>query len=73
VLSRRLLGPAAPVIGAGCGRLLVADLARGLDQPWRDFGDLVGCCDPMHAEAAAVCAPAVAVALLAAEGLPAAA
>jgi probable H4MPT-linked C1 transfer pathway protein len=63
-LSRGLVADKAPLIGAGCGRFLVEDLARRLGRPYRDFAALVDA----TAEAlpwVATCAPAVAVALLA--------
>lgn len=39
-LSRGLLTPAAPFIGAGVGRFLVQELARRLRHPYLDFADL---------------------------------
>ncbi|HET9019963.1 MAG TPA: hydantoinase/oxoprolinase family protein, partial [Acetobacteraceae bacterium] len=65
VLSRTALPPDAPVIGAGCGRHVTRRLAERLGRPWRDFAGL----EPLAGLAPAVadqCAPAVAVALLAA-------
>ena len=62
-LSRGLLPEDAPLIGAGCGRFLLEPLARDLNRPYRDLGDLLG--GRARAAAwAATCAPAVAVALL---------
>jgi probable H4MPT-linked C1 transfer pathway protein len=67
VLSRQPLPPDAPLVGAGCGRPLVAELARRLGRPWRDLGSLL----PGAPADAATSAPALAVALLAeARGLP---
>jgi probable H4MPT-linked C1 transfer pathway protein len=66
-LSRGLLADAAAVIGAGCGRFLVAELARRLGRPYRDFAQLVRAEDSAR-DWVANCAPAVAVALLLAEG-----
>jgi hypothetical protein len=61
VLSRQALPPDAPLVGAGCGRALVARLAQRLARPAIDLGRLV----PEAPPDAAWCAPAVAVALLA--------
>jgi probable H4MPT-linked C1 transfer pathway protein len=56
---------AAPLVGAGCGRFLVAALAREAARGYLDFGTLAGV--PASQSAwAATCAPSVAVALLAA-------
>ncbi|AFT88015.1 H4MPT-linked C1 transfer pathway protein [Paraburkholderia phenoliruptrix BR3459a] len=68
---------AAPLVGAGCGRFLVAALAREEARGYLDFGALAaGCSEGPGAAAgaeradrddwAATCAPSVAVALLAA-------
>lgn len=65
-LSRGLIGDLAPLIGAGCGRFLLEPLARGLERPYRDFAELIDVA-PAARHAAATCAPAVAVALLAAQ------
>ena len=63
-LSRGLLEPQAPFIGAGVGRFLVQELARRLGHPYLDFAHLF----PIHTLPAgfrlADCAPAVAVACL---------
>ena len=56
---------AAPLVGAGCGRFLVAALAREEARGYIDFGTLAGV-PASCAEWAATCAPSVAVALLAA-------
>jgi probable H4MPT-linked C1 transfer pathway protein len=54
----------APLVGAGCGRFLVAALARESGREYVDFGELAGV--PAHcASWTATCAPGVAVALLA--------
>jgi probable H4MPT-linked C1 transfer pathway protein len=66
VLSRVRLPEGAPLVGAGCGRLLVADLAHRLGRPHRDLANLLDAA-PQLAAAAATCAPAAAVALLLAE------
>ena len=62
-LSRGLLPPEAPLVGAGCGRFLLEPLARELGRPYRDFASLLDA-DPAAAAWAATCAPAVAVAVL---------
>jgi (4-(4-[2-(gamma-L-glutamylamino)ethyl]phenoxymethyl)furan-2-yl)methanamine synthase len=56
--------PDAPVIGAGCGRFIAHEIARRMGRDFYDFSELIEC-DPEMREAAAVCAPAVAVGLLA--------
>jgi probable H4MPT-linked C1 transfer pathway protein len=64
VLSRAMLPPAAPVIGAGAGHFLARALAVRLQRPYHDFAELI----PVSENAsrlARVCAPAAAVALLA--------
>ncbi len=63
LLEREGLPADAPVIGAGCGRFLAQTLADRLGRPYRDFVDLIDCA-PEMGDMAAVCAPAVAVALL---------
>ncbi len=67
VLSRGLLGDAAPLVGAGVGRFLLTDLAARLDRPYRDFAELVTGAEAV-CDRAACCAPAAAVALLALDG-----
>jgi len=67
VLSRGALGDDAPVIGAGVGRFLVRPLAERLRRPYVDFASLIEG-EPATREWAARCAPAAAVAILAAEG-----
>jgi probable H4MPT-linked C1 transfer pathway protein len=64
LLARDQLPADAPVIGGGCGRFLAERLAKRLDRPYRDFAEMVDCA-PAARDMAAVCAPAVAVALLA--------
>ena len=66
VLSRGLLSGEAPLVGAGVGRFLLADLAARLGRPYRDFATLVEG-DEETCYWAACCAPAAAVALLALE------
>ena len=55
----------APVVGAGCGAFLAASIAFRMGRAFRRFGELVPGAAAGWAE---VCAPAVAVALLADEG-----
>jgi probable H4MPT-linked C1 transfer pathway protein len=61
------LAPSAPVIGAGCGRFVAKTLAERLGRPYLDFAEILDAA-PEAREMAARCAPAVAVALLAATG-----
>jgi probable H4MPT-linked C1 transfer pathway protein len=61
---REDLAADAPVIGAGCGRFIARQIAERLGRPYRDFAELIDCA-PETRETAAVCAPAVAVSLLA--------
>ncbi|MEE9140682.1 MAG: hydantoinase/oxoprolinase family protein [Alphaproteobacteria bacterium] len=65
-LSRGVLDAGAPLIGAGCGRFLVRDLARRLGCDYVDFAEFIDAA-PEAAGLAATCAPAVAVASLAAK------
>ena len=67
VLSRGKLGDDAPVVGAGVGRFLLRPLAERLRRPYVDFASLVEG-EPATREWAARCAPAAAVAILAADG-----
>ncbi len=60
VLSRGVLPDEAPVIGAGVGGRVIAQLAQRLDRRYVDLGELVGASPAWLAS----CAPAVAVALL---------
>ena len=65
VLSAHDMAPEAPFVAAGAGHFLVPELARRFGHAARAFSDLI----PAREEAArkaGVCAPAVAVALLAA-------
>jgi probable H4MPT-linked C1 transfer pathway protein len=72
LLARDEIEAEAPVIGAGCGRFIARQIAVHLGRPYYDFAELLDCA-PDAREAAAVCAPAVAVGLLAErELLPAA-
>jgi uncharacterized hydantoinase/oxoprolinase family protein len=65
VLSRRVLADDAPVVGAGVGRFLARRLAGQLRRPYVDFSELVSG-EAQATEWAARCAPAAAVAVLAA-------
>lgn len=66
VAEREALPAAAPVIGAGVGRFLARQLATRLRRPYIDFADLVETAPELR-DMAAVCAPAVALTLLAKE------
>jgi (4-(4-[2-(gamma-L-glutamylamino)ethyl]phenoxymethyl)furan-2-yl)methanamine synthase len=59
------LPQSAPVIGAGCGRFVARALAERLGRPYLDFAEIVDAAQEAR-EMAARCAPAVAIALLAA-------
>ncbi|MCI0431480.1 MAG: hydantoinase/oxoprolinase [Rhodospirillales bacterium] len=64
MLSRRPALRTYPLVGAGIGRFIVRDLARGLGHPYLDFSSLLpGAAGALETEAA-ICAPAVAVAYL---------
>ena len=64
-LSRGLLGPTAPVIGAGIGRFLVRALAGRCGRPYVDFNDVLPIADTATGFSAADCGPAAALACLA--------
>jgi probable H4MPT-linked C1 transfer pathway protein len=66
VLSRGGLDDSAPLVGAGIGRFLARALAERLCRPYVDFADLVQG-EASTREWAARCAPAAAVAILAAD------
>lgn len=66
VLSRTPVASEAPLVAAGCGAFLVAHIARRMQRPLADFAPLVGAL-PVGAAAAAQCAAALAVGLLAFE------
>jgi probable H4MPT-linked C1 transfer pathway protein len=68
LVAREDLAAEAPVIGAGCGRFIARHVAERLNRRYRDFAELVDCA-PGAREMIAVCAPAVAVGLLAAHDL----
>ena len=62
-LSRGLLDDRAPLVGAGFGRFVAAQIARRLERPYRDFASLVTGA-PAVSEWISACAPAIAVACL---------
>jgi uncharacterized hydantoinase/oxoprolinase family protein len=64
LLAREAIAADAPLIGAGCGRFIARQVAQKLGRPYYDFAELIDCLPETH-EMAAVCAPAVAVGLLA--------
>jgi (4-(4-[2-(gamma-L-glutamylamino)ethyl]phenoxymethyl)furan-2-yl)methanamine synthase len=64
-LSREILSPQAPLVGAGVGRFLTRALAMRLQRPFVDFGTFFPPEAIAGGTAIADCAPAVAVALLA--------
>lgn len=64
VLSRCPDNSANRIIGAGCGRFVVREIARQMHYPYVDIGELLRV-SPTLRDIAAVCAPAVAVARLA--------
>jgi (4-(4-[2-(gamma-L-glutamylamino)ethyl]phenoxymethyl)furan-2-yl)methanamine synthase len=72
VVSRSVIGESAPLIGAGAGRFLVPELATRLARPWQDIATILcpEVADPVLRARAADCAPAVAVARLAAGQAP---
>jgi probable H4MPT-linked C1 transfer pathway protein len=64
-LSRGDVAADAPVVAAGIGETITAEVARRLGRPWRTFASLIGAsADASH------CAPAAAVAMLAAALAP---
>jgi len=67
-LSRGDVAADTPVVGAGVGEAIAAEVARRLGRPWRTFAALIGAPDE-----ASHCAPAAAVAALAASMLDASA
>jgi hypothetical protein len=64
VLSRNAIAPESALVAAGSGAFLVPELARALHRPAIEFLELV---EPFVGDPAAlsICAPAVAVAILA--------
>jgi uncharacterized hydantoinase/oxoprolinase family protein len=68
VLSAARIAATAPVVGAGSGRFLAAEVARRLARPYRALDSTLPLADPALASAAADIAPAAAVALLLGDG-----
>ena len=68
LLAREAIATDAPLTGAGCGRFIALQVAQKLGRPYCDFGELIDCL-PEARDMAAVCAPAVAVGLLAERAL----
>src|SRR5215475_3911758 len=66
VLSRGAVDDAAPIVGAGVGRFLVRDFSARAGRRYADFADAIDG-DAQAKEWAARCAPAAAVASLAAD------
>jgi len=66
-LSRQLVKPDAPLVGAGAGSFLVRYLANQLQRPYVDASSLIHSDDDALQVAAAVCLPAYAVAVLSAD------
>jgi probable H4MPT-linked C1 transfer pathway protein len=64
LLSREAMSDAARVIGAGYGRFIARQVAQRLGRPCANFAELIDC-TPDTSAMAAVCAPAVAVGILA--------
>jgi probable H4MPT-linked C1 transfer pathway protein len=64
LLAREEIAEDAPLIGAGCGRFIARQVAQRLGRSYQDFADLIDC-PPELREMAAICAPAVALGLLA--------
>jgi len=64
VLSRAMLPPSAPVVGAGIGIEVIAEVARRLSRPYVGFATLLDA-SPTVGGLATQCAPAAALAALA--------
>jgi (4-(4-[2-(gamma-L-glutamylamino)ethyl]phenoxymethyl)furan-2-yl)methanamine synthase len=65
-MAREQFPKGSPLIGAGVGRFLVKQIALNLEQPYLDFSDLFAGFRSQCGHVTADCAPAVAVACLAA-------
>jgi hypothetical protein len=63
--SRNAIAPDAPFIGAGVGRAVAERLAQRQGRSYRDFAALIVAASDELRVAAANCAPATALALLA--------
>jgi (4-(4-[2-(gamma-L-glutamylamino)ethyl]phenoxymethyl)furan-2-yl)methanamine synthase len=68
LLARDEIAVDASVIGAGCGRFIARQVAERLGRPYGDIAELIDCAPDLR-DMAAVCAPAVAVGLLAERAL----
>ena len=64
-ISRGKVSARAPIIGAGVGRFVAAEIARAAGRPYEDAASMFALSAGMSAAAAADCAPAAALALLA--------
>jgi probable H4MPT-linked C1 transfer pathway protein len=64
VLSAATIAAEAPLLGAGVGRFLAAEVARRFGRPYRSFESLIPLAGPALGDPAAAIAPAVAVAML---------
>jgi probable H4MPT-linked C1 transfer pathway protein len=64
VLSAAPMSAEAPLVGAGVGRFLAAEVARRCGRPYRSLETLIPLAAPALGEPAAAIAPAVAVAML---------
>nr|WP_091677278.1 hydantoinase/oxoprolinase family protein [Methylocapsa palsarum] len=69
VLSRGLIGPCAPIVGAGCGRDIVRGMAARMERPYLAFDDLIEAAPGARGKASD-CAGACAMALIGARRLP---
>jgi len=63
VLSRAVVGPGAPIVGAGCGRDIVRQLAARMERPYLAFDDLIETVPDARGKASD-CAGACAMALI---------
>lgn len=70
VLSRGLIERSAPVVGAGTGREIIHELSARMGRPFLEFDALIDVL-PGARRKACDCAPASAIALLAAAHFPA--
>ena len=70
VLSQTELARAAPVVGAGIGTAVVAEVARRLGRGYVGFADLIDAA-PQVRERASQCGPAAALAALASQSVTA--
>lgn len=68
LLSNPALSPTAPLVGAGAGRFLIEQISHRLNRPYLGIESLFPCRNEIKAKVAD-CAPAVAVASLAKQGV----